>query len=133
MLFFTQTQSNALGDMSKTLDLVLLFMLLFVGVYGLYTVIRLRSTYMLFPNRFLYPNGCTPETCNDEDAFIDFILPRLTILSVSCLIMGIGYGLLIYVFPEAQSTFTDILTMILPVGVLFWYAMLQRKVYKNFW
>ena len=133
MLFFTQTQGNVLGDMSRMLDLVLLFMLLFVGVYGLYTVIRLRSTYMLFPNRFLYPNGCTPETCNDEGAFIDFILPRLTVLSVSCLIMGIAYALLIYVFPEAQNALTDILTLILPAGVLFWYALLQKKVYKNFW
>lgn len=133
MLIFTETQTAPAGDLGQILDLLLLFMLLFVGVYGLYTVIRLRKTYMLFPNRFLYPNGCTPETCVDEAGFIDFILPRLTILSVSCLIMGIGYALLVYVFPQAQNGLTDALTMILPAGVLFWYAAIQKKVYNTFW
>ncbi|MBR4309049.1 MAG: hypothetical protein IKT58_05590 [Oscillospiraceae bacterium] len=133
MLIFTETQTNSLGGISQMLEFLLLIMLLSVAIYGLYTVIRLRKTYLLFPNHFLYPSGCTPETCNDPFAFIDFIVPRLTFMSIACLIMAIGYGLLIFVFPQAQNGLTDILTMLLPAGVLFWYATIQRKVYKNFW
>ena len=62
-----------------------------------------------------------------------FLVALAVMLTVSCLIMGIAYALLIYVFPEAQNALTDILTLILPAGVLFWYALLQKKVYKNFW
>ncbi|MBR6824938.1 MAG: hypothetical protein IKM59_00125 [Oscillospiraceae bacterium] len=124
---------NMLGGMSSALDMVLLLMLAFVGVYGLYTVIRLKKTYMLFPNKFLYPTGCTPETCLDEGGYIDFILPRLTILSVVCLILAGAYGVRIYVFPEVRSLVIELATVILPAGILFWYALIQNKVSKTFW
>lgn len=126
-------QQDALSSMSGALDLVLLAMLLLVGVYGLYTVIRLKREYMLFPNKFLYPTGCTPENCLDEGGFIDYIIPKLTILSIACLAMGIAYGIRIYVFPDVQNIVIEIATILLPAGILFWYALVQNKVAKTFW
>ena len=132
MLVFTPAQGSA-GGMADLLNMLLLAMLLFVGFYGLYTMIRLRKTYMLFPNRFLYPNGCTPETCLDEGGFIDYILPRLTILSISALLLSIAFALWLFVFPHVQNLVLDLLTLFLPAGLLFWYAVIQHKSYKLFW
>ena len=133
MRIYTAEQTDMLGNMTSALDMVLLIMLLFVGVYGLYTVIRLKKEYMLFPNKFLYPTGCTPENCLDEGGYIDFIIPRLTILSVVCLILAVAYGIRIYVFPDVSHILIDVAAIVLPAGVLFWYALIQNKVSKTFW
>ena len=126
-------QTDMFGAMTDTLDLVLLIILMVVGIYGLYTVIRLKKEYMLFPNKFLYPTGCTPETCLDEGGYIDYIIPKLTILSVVSLILGIAYGIRIYVFGDVQSFIIELATILLPAGILFWYALIQNKVSKRFW
>jgi hypothetical protein len=126
-------QPDMLGSMSSALDMVLLAMLAIVGVYSIYTVIRLRRTYMLFPNKFLYPTGCTPETCIDEGGFIDYIIPRLTILGVACLVMALAYGVRVLLFPEVKSVVIELATVLLPAGILFWYALIQNKVSKTFW
>ncbi len=133
MILYTADQTDMLGNMTGALDMVLLIMLLFVGVYGLYTVIRLKKEYMLFPNKFLYPTGCTPETCLDEGAFIDYIIPKLTILSVVCLILGAAYAIRIYLFPQVNHFLIELATIVLPCGILFWYALIQNKVSKTFW
>ncbi len=133
MIIYTADQPDMLGSMTDALDMVLLIMLFFVGVYGLYTVIRLKREYMLFPNKFLYPTGCTPENCLDEGAFIDYIIPKLTILSVVCLILAVAYAIRIYVFPDVSHFLIELATIVLPCGILFWYALIQNKVAKTFW
>lgn len=126
-------QVDLFGSMGSALDIVLLAMLVLVAVYGLYTVIRLKREYMLFPNKFLYPTGCTAENCLDEGAYIDYIIPKLVILSVACLVMAIAYGVKVYVFPEVNNIVIELATIILPFGTLLWYAMIQNKVSKIFW
>lgn len=126
-------QVDLFGSMGSALDIVLLAMLVLVAVYGLYTVIRLKREYMLFPNKFLYPTGCTAENCLDEGAYIDYIIPKLVILSVACLVMAIAYGVKVYVFPEVNNIVIELATIILPFGTLLWYAMIQNKVSKTFW
>ena len=80
----------------NTLDLFLLLTLLAVAVYSLYLVIRLRRTRELFPSRFLYPGNCEPEDCIDPDGFIDYILPRLTLLSSIFFVMTLAPKRLIH-------------------------------------
>ncbi len=135
MLFLTETaqQTDAFGGMAKFLDLFLLVTLFGCSIYGFYTVIRLRKTLFLFPNKFLYPNGCKPEDCLDEDGFIDYILPRLTLLSIGLLLLGIAYAVKIYVFPHVQHLAVEIATMLVPFGILLWYGFIQRKAFKLFW
>ena len=129
----TVEQQDAFSTMGRALDLVLLAMLVLVAVYGIYTVIRLKREYMLFPNKFLYPTGCTAETCLDEGGYIDYIIPRLLILSIACLVMAIAYGIKIYVFPEVNSFVLELATFLMPFGTLLWYAFVQNKVAKTFW
>jgi hypothetical protein len=125
--------TNAPMDLASTLELVLLALLFWSGGYGLITVIRLRKSYMLFPNKFLYPGNCTMDTCIDEGGFIDFILPRLTILSVIMLILGVFFFLVFFVFTQWESWLTNVLSMFLPVGVYVWYMLAQRKAAALFW
>ena len=130
-MFFDAATSSV--DMATTLELVLLALLLGSGCYGLYTVIKLRRSYMLFPNKFLYPGNCTMDTCIDEGGFIDFILPRLTILSLIMLVLGVFFGLVFFVFPQWESWLTDLLSMLLPVSAYVWYMLIQRKAANLFW
>ena len=127
------TATENVGGIANMLPLILLAMLLISAVYGLYTVIRLRRTLMLFPNKFLYPANCTHENCVDEDGFIDFILPRLTVLSVACLLLSVAFGAWVLVFPQIQHWVLDLATLILPCGVFFWYMFVQKKAAKEFW
>jgi len=127
------TASDNVGGIANMLPLLLLAMLLVSAVYGLYTVIRLRRTLMLFPNKFLYPANCTPENCVDENGFINFILPRLTILSVSSLLLSLAFGAWIFLLPQLQHWSLDLAVLLLPCGVFFWYMFVQNKAAKEFW
>ena len=134
MTIFTATEQQiSFAGASDLLDVLLLGMLVLVAGYGLYTVIRLKKEYMLFPNKFLFPTGCTAEECLDEGAYIDFIIPKLTILSVVCFLLGAAYAVRIFVFPEVSHWIIDAATLLLPVGILFWYAFVQNKASKTFW
>lgn len=126
------TGQNALTDYSSILNVVLTVMLLGCGIYGIYTVIKLRRSYMLFPNKFLYPGNCKMEDCLDEDGFIDFILPRLTVLSIVMLILGIAFALNTYVF-KISNWWTDLAIIILPCATFVWYIFIQRKAAKQYW
>lgn len=126
-------QQDAFAGMSRMLDLVLLAMLALVAIYSLYTAIRLKKEYMLFPNRFLYPSGCTPETCLDPWEYIDYIIPKLVVLGVVCLVLTVAYAVRIFVFPHVNSVVIEIATVFLPFGILTWYAIIQNKVSKTFW
>ena len=117
----------------NTLDLFLLLTLLAVAVYSLYVVIRLRRTRELFPSRFLYPGNCEPEDCIDPDGFIDYILPRLTLLSSMFFVMTLAFCGKLYAFPESGSLLTELPTLFLPVGVFLWYCVVLNKSSKNFW
>ena len=127
-----QETAGTFDGMIDMLDIFMLVMLLGFGLYGIYSAIRLWKEQMLFPNKFLYPGDCKPEECADEGGFIDYIIPRLSVLSVALLIMGIALGLNSYVF-KFQSMWIDIATMVLPVGALVWYIICQRKAAKLFW
>lgn len=130
-MLLTATEST--GGIADLLPMILLAMLLISGAYGLYTVIRLRRTLLLFPNKFLYPGNCSHENCLDEDGFIDFILPRLTVLSVVSLALGLAFAAWMFLFPQVQNWGLDLAVLILPCGVYFWYMFVQKKAAKEFW
>ena len=112
------------------LELTLIIMLTASGVYAIYTVIRLRATMYLFPNRFLYPSNCKPEDCTDESGFIDYILPRLTIFGVACLLLGIFLILVWIVKLFPLPTWFDYAVPFLGLFFFGWYIWIQNKVYK---
>ncbi len=116
--------------LDSLLELTLIIMLVASGGYAIYTVIRLNATQYLFPNRFLYPSNCKPEDCTDVPGFIDYILPRLTIFGVACLLLGIFLILAWVVRLFALPTWFDYTVPF--IGLLFfgWYIAIQNKVYK---
>ncbi len=114
------------------MDLMLMALLLLSGIYGLYTVIRLRRTFLLFPNKFLYPGNCSPDDCLDEDGFIDYILPRLTLWSVTMFVLGVLYTLNVYVIQYGAFWFRCVM-IVLPLVVLGWLMIIQKIAAKRFW
>ncbi len=128
----TAPQESGMNSMVNMLDIFLWVMLLGYGAYALYAAIRLRRTYMLFPNKILYPGNCAPETCLDEDGFIDYILPRVTVWGIVMVVFGAVFMLNNYVL-RITGLWVDITSIVLPVVALVWYMLIQRKAAKLFW
>lgn len=124
-------QGNPLA-VDGMLSLILLIMLYGCGIYALYTYFRLRRTCMLFPNKFLYPGGCTAETCVDVDGFIDFVEPRLLLLGIAMIVCGLAYFYYSMIL-KANFLWADIAALVIPTGVMVWYMFAQRKASKEFW
>ena len=121
-----------MGGIDNLLEMFLILMLVGSGVYALYTVIRLKATLYLFPNRFLYPSNCKPEDCTDVPGFIEYILPRLTIFGIACLLLGIFLILvwIVGIFP--LPTWFDYTVPFIGLAFFGWYIWIQNKVYKLF-
>lgn len=120
--------------MENLLEIFMLVILLFSGVYALYTVIRLNKEQFLFPNRFLYPANCKPEDCTDVPDFIRFITPRLLILGIACALLGIFLFLCWIVKLITMPWWLDtIVVPLIGIGLFVWYMVVQNKVYKLYW
>lgn len=131
----TQAQQAAAagGDgLNSMLNMLLLAMMLGVGIYCIYTFIRLRKQCELFPNKFLYPGNCRPEECVDVDGFINYILPRMLIFGIAMLLCGGAYGLLEMVW-KINHIAINIGSMVLPLAIFGWYIYVQRKAANLFW
>lgn len=127
-----QTEGIRMDGLLNGMDMILLVMLFGFGIFALYTAIRLRREQLLFPSKILYPGDCAPEDCADPGGYIDFITPRLILLSVAFLLMGIAMALVIYVF-KLSNSWTELATVVLPIAGLAWYIICQRKAAKLFW
>lgn len=127
-----ESKNEALTDMVDALDIFLMVMLLACGIYAIYTVIRLRRSYYLEPNKILYPTDCSPENCLDSDGFIDYILPRMTALGIAMVLQGIVLVVNSYVL-RLKTTWIDIPMIVLPVATFGYYVVIMRKAAKRFW
>lgn len=127
-----QETTGGLDGMIGMMDMIIVVMLFGVGLYALYSAIRLYKEQMLFPNKILYPGDCKPEDCTDEGGFIDYIIPRVIAVGVIFLLMGIGMVLVLYVF-KLDTIWINLASMVLPVAVLVWLVVWQRKAAKLFW
>ena len=125
-------QGNPLAGMVDMLDMLMLLMLFGFGIYGLYSAIRLRKEQMLFPNKFLYPGNCDPAACLDPGEFIDYIIPRALILSVALILLGGLFALNVFAL-HINSWIIDLCMIVMPVAVIIWYCVVQRKAAKNYW
>ena len=123
-----------MGGFEQMLNVMLVVMLGWAGVYAVYTAIRLNREYMLFPNRFLYPANCPPEACTDVTGFIAFQLPRLWILGILCLLLAAMLGLssLVKLLPLPDWCRTYVLPFS-GFGVFAWYISVNARAAKKFW
>ena len=125
-------QGGTLDGMGDMLDSLMLIMLFGFGIYGIYSAIRLRKEQMLFPNKFLYPGNCDPAACLDPGEFIDYIIPRALILGVALILLGGLLALNTFVL-HIDSWLIDLGMIVMPVAVIVWYCVVQRKAAKNYW
>lgn len=125
-------QGGALNGMVDMLDSLMLIMLFGFGIYGLYSAIRLRKEQLLFPNKFLYPGNCDPAACLDPGEFIDYITPRAMILGVALILLGGLLALNSFVL-HIDSWIIDLCMIVMPLAVIIWYCVVQRKAAKSFW
>ena len=125
-------QGGTLDGMVDMLDSLMLIMLFGFGIYGIYSAIRLRKEQMLFPNKFLYPGNCDPAACLDPGEFIDYIIPRALILGVALILLGGLLALNSFVL-HIDSWLIDLGMIVMPVAVIVWYCVVQRKAAKNYW
>lgn len=123
-----------MGNFEQVLNIMLVGMLGWAGIYAIYTAIRLNREYYLFPNRFLYPANCPPEACNDVSGFIAFALPRLWVLGILCLVLAVGMALVnlvrLFTLPDWITTY------VLPLSgflVFAWYISVNARSAKKFW
>ena len=125
-------QGGTLDGMVDMLDSLMLIMLFGFGIYGLYSAIRLRKEQLLFPNKFLYPGNCDPAACLDPGEFIDYITPRALSLSVALILLGVLLALNSFVL-HIDSWIIDLCMIVMPLAVIIWYCVVQRKAAKHFW
>ncbi len=127
-----QNVADLVMGFSGVVSGLFLIVVLFFGGYGLNGVLRLRRERSLFPNRLMYPNYCPYDECMDPDGYIEYIMPRLTVLSCTMLLSGLVL-LLGYFIPTMRSLGISLMVYIVPFVIYVWYSACLKKAIKKFW
>ena len=112
------------------IDLIIAVMLGGSGIYGIISSLRLKKEGYLFENKLLYPGNCKPEECADVEGFIEYIVPRMIIFGVLCIVLAIGTVL---VSVLAVSLSVLMFEMIVVICVFAFIGVVQNKASKLFW
>lgn len=129
-----------MDSFSSILDVLILATVFGSGGYALYTYVRLHREWRIFNSVFLMPSQCPPDECLDTDAYLEYMRPRLLVLSIFCLISGVLF------IPVALPNLAQIMHIgtagynILLIGApllgfvsLVWYMFCQGRAAKRFW
>lgn len=119
--------------MEQALVLFLLLMLVGCGGFSIYTAIKLKRKGYLFNSRLLYPGNCNPAECSDEVGFMTFIIPRLTILGVVCLISAAIIAVDTYIGLGLPAWVSGYIVPFIGLPVFIWFMYVQNKASKLFW
>ena len=127
-----QNVSDLVLGFSGVISAVFLAVMLLFGIYGLRGVLQLKKEQYLIPHRLMYPNYCSPDKCLEPVEYMDFILPRLSILSVVMLLTGVLL-LLSYFIPGLRSLGMLLILYIVPFVVYLWYNGGLKRAAKKYW
>ena len=78
-------------------------------------------------SKFLYPNGCAPETCRSLPDYLGALAPKVLVLGVGLIVFGAA-GML---FPT--GTLAALLLLILPLCLLTWFVQAQKRLAAQYW
>ncbi len=127
-----QTVTDLVIGVSGVVSVLFLVVILFFGAYGIHGILRLKKEQYLIPHRLMYPNYCSPDECLDPVEYMDFILPRLTVLSVVMLLSGVIL-LLGYFIDGLRSLGITLALYVVPFAVYLWYSSSLKSAAKKYW
>lgn len=117
--------------MDEALDILLLVSFFIGGVYAVWTSLQMRGWTELRANKFIYPNGCTLENCQEPQAFLRYMRPRVLLFGVLCLLTAVTFLCGTYV-PQCPRWMLWI-TLALGVSAVALYVFNIRRVGARFW
>ncbi|MBR4309050.1 MAG: hypothetical protein IKT58_05595 [Oscillospiraceae bacterium] len=126
------TVSKFVFNFTAFTSILFLLVILFFGLYCGYGVLRLRREKVLFPHRLMYPNYCAVDDCTDPVEYYDFILPRITVLSIVMILSGL-VQFLSYFIPYLRVLPVSLSVYAVPFVVYLYYSISLRKAAKKFW
>lgn len=119
-------------DLTGMMDYLMMVLLFGLGLYMIYTIIKLKRECILFDSKILYPGGCNKDDCVDPDGFIDYISPRMLISGIALILCGALTAAVKWI-PGFGNKVTSILELVLPLFVVVWYVFISKKAAKTYW
>lgn len=114
------------------MNLLLALILLGSGVYCLYTWLRLLVTKRLFRNGLLVPKEKKISDCADEEEYIRYIMPPLTVL----VLMTTAYGVLITLNDVFELELLPypwgLAPLVLTLGAIVWYMVRNARANREY-
>lgn len=116
------------NDMNLLLSLILLGS----GIYCLYTWLRLLVTKRLFRNGLLVPKEKKISDCADEEEYIRYIMPPLTVMALMTTAYGVvvmlndGFSLNLLPYPWG------LVPLVLTLGAMAWYAVRNARANRDY-
>lgn len=111
------------------------------GVYCLYQWGKIKSSGAVPDGSMILPRGSTMDQCLDEEEFLKEIMPRLMLFGVLILFFGlltladVYFGLFDLWLAELsvgmRLLVLELITCILPLGAVIWFAVSLRRVQKR--
>lgn len=118
--------------MDRTFSYLAVLLLVYLGATSLANYIKLRRENYLFPSKTLYPGSCSDTDCLDPDGYIEYILPKLLIMFIGCLLGIIFEALLLFVFTSLPG-WVELICMGLELAMFIWLMIVFNRAAKRFW
>lgn len=129
----------------NTDSMMLLFDVIFLayGAYSLYVWFRLKKTGKMPEKCLLQSQGLPMDRCLDPEGYVEFLRPRVLVFGILLLAFGgfciadTLYGLLntwlagMELLP--QLLIASLVTWLLPLGILIWFAVSLRRIQNKLW
>lgn len=114
-----------------------------LGVYGMVVWFRVRKTGKIPANSILLPKGRSLDDCIDVEVYLDYMMPRLLIFSILIFLFGVFSvaDTLLDLIGQWTAGMSDLwqglviqlLTCMLPMGIVLWFALCVHKIQRELW
>ena len=106
--------------------------ILFYGISGLLSCIKMAAKRSLIPSRFILPFGKSLDDCNDKNSYYRKILPFAFIYSSINLLCGL-LNLLGGIFPQLFPSWLTWITIPVFLISILVFGLVLSKAVKRYW
>lgn len=125
---------TVLGYSFSWLDVFVLLCTLGYGAYAVYTGGCLKSRRCFFKNGLLIPKERTAEDCIAPEQYFEFLIPRLILVGLLLIILGIFNFLWpVIVVRNAMPYWLGLVGIAPILAVLVMFNLRLNRVYREFW